>query len=129
MGTGRLHVQHKCFCKFQKFDEVTVFLNKDCNLIEFLEFTKAFVLYMQSSGTTIPRDAVFSHLRVQVDAWWQHYIEYVGLTINSDISHFIKIMDTAARNKFPIHARRMKVFSHVHKGEKTQHLVVLLSPC
>merc|ERR1712215_421578 len=99
-----------------------VFLNKDCNLIEFLEFTKAFVLYMQSSGTTIPRDAVFSHLRVQVDAWWQHYIEYVGLTINSDISHFIKIMDTAARNKFPMHARRMKCFTHVHKGDTWAHL-------
>ena len=60
-----------------------IFLTKDCNLIEFVEFTKAYVLYMKSSGTTIPRDAVFSHLRVQVDAWWQHYIEHVGLTLNS----------------------------------------------
>merc|ERR1712215_248555 len=98
-----------------------VFLNKDCNLIEFLEFTKAFVLYMQSSGTTILRGAVFSHFRVHVDAWWQHYIEYVGLTINSDISHFIKMMDTVARDKFPMHARRMKVFTHVHKGDTMTH--------
>merc|ERR1711936_1495026 len=98
-----------------------VFLNKDCNLIEYLEFTKAFVLYMQSSGTQIPRDAVFSHLRVHVDAWWQHYIEYVGLTINSDIPHFLKMMDTAARDKFPMHARRMKVFAHVQKGDTMTH--------
>ena len=91
-----------------------IFLNKDCNLIEFVEFTKAYVLYMKSSGTTIPRDAVFSHLRVQVDAWWQHYIEHVGLTLNSDISHFIKIMDTAARNKFPVHGRRMKRGTQCH---------------
>merc|ERR1712208_30778 len=52
----------------------------------------------------------------------QHYIEHVGLTLNSDISHFIKIMDTAARNKFPIHARRMKCFTHVHKGDTMTHL-------
>merc|ERR1712236_109224 len=88
---------------------------------EFLEFTKAFVLYPSSSGTTIPRDAVFSHLRVHVDAWWLHYIEYVGLTINSDISHFLKMMDTVARDKFPMHARRMKVFSHVQKGDTMTH--------
>ena len=94
-----------------------IFLNKDCNLIEFTEFTKAYVLYMKSSGTAIPRDAVCSHLRVHVDAWWQHYIEHVGLTIHSDISHFIKIMDITARNKFPIHARRMKCFTHAQKGD------------
>merc|ERR1711895_422995 len=99
-----------------------IFLTKDCNLIEFVEFTKAYILYMKSSGTTIPRDAVFSHLRVQVDSWWQHYIEHVGLTLNSDISHFIKIMDTTATNKFPIHARRMKCFTHVHKGDTMSHL-------
>merc|ERR1712215_613884 len=99
-----------------------VFLNKDCNLKEFLEFTKAFVLYMQSSGTTIPRDAVCSHLRVHVDAWWQHYIEYVGLNIHSDISHFAKVMDITARNKFPIHACRMKCFEHAQKGDTMSHL-------
>merc|ERR1712208_103065 len=41
-----------------------VFLTKDCNLIEFTEFTKAYIIYMQSSGTTMPRDAVCTHLRV-----------------------------------------------------------------
>merc|ERR1712002_558372 len=66
--------------------------------------------------------AVFSHLRVQVDAWWQHYIEHVGLTLNSDISHFIKIMDTAARNKFPVHGRRMKCFTHAQKADTMSHL-------
>ena len=76
---------------------------------------------MQSSAP-IPRDAVFSHLRVQVDAWWLHYIEYVGLTLNSDISHFIKIMDTAARKKFPVHGRRMKCFTHTQKGDTMSHL-------
>ena len=35
-----------------------VFLTKDCTLIEFVEFTKAYVLYMQSS-TPIPKDAIF----------------------------------------------------------------------
>merc|ERR1712055_41947 len=55
-------------------------------------------------------------------AWWRHYIENVGLTIHSDIEHFAKIMDIAARNKFPIHARRMKCFTHVHKGDTMTHL-------
>merc|ERR1712208_29184 len=54
--------------------------------------------------------------------WWQHYIEHVGLTIHSDISHFVKIMDITARNKFPIHARRMKCFTHIQKGDTMSHL-------
>merc|ERR1711888_307859 len=37
-----------------------VFLNKDCNLIEYLEFTKAFVLYMQSSGICVPDDCMYN---------------------------------------------------------------------
>ena len=36
-----------------------IFLTK-----EFTEFTKAYIIYMQSSGTTVPRDAVCSYLRV-----------------------------------------------------------------
>merc|ERR1711891_35701 len=69
-----------------------IFLTKDCNLIEFTEFSKAYIIYMQSSGTTIPRDAVCSHFRVHVDAWWQHNLEWEGLHIHSDISHFAKVM-------------------------------------
>merc|ERR1712002_367683 len=57
-----------------------------------------------------------------VDAWWQHYIEHVGLKSHSDISHFVKIMDITARNKFPIHARRMKCFTHIQKGDTMTHL-------
>ena len=88
-----------------------IFLAKDCSLMEFTEFTKAYIIYMNSSGTPIPRDAVFSHLRVHVDAWWQHNLEWRGMKIHSDISHFAKVMDITARIQFPIHARRMKVFS------------------
>ena len=98
-----------------------VFLTKDCTLIEFVEFTKAYVLYMQSS-TPLPKDAIFSHLRVAVDAWWVHYIEQVGLTNNSDVAHFIKIMDLAGRKKFPVHGRRMRCFTHSQKADTTSHL-------
>merc|ERR1711895_408901 len=98
-----------------------VFLAKDCTLIEFVEFSKAYVLYMQSS-TPIPKGAIFSHLRVAVDAWWVHYIEQVGLTTNSDVAHFIKIMDLAGRKKFPVHGRRMRCFTHCQKADTTSHL-------
>ena len=76
---------------------------------------------MQSS-TPIPKDAIFSHLRVAVDAWWVHYIEQVGLTTNSDVAHFIKIMDLAGRKKFPVHGRRMRCFTHVQKSDTTSHM-------
>merc|ERR1712002_1420725 len=98
-----------------------VFLTKDCTLIEFVEFSKAYVLYMQSS-TPIPKGAIFSHLRVAVDAWWVHYIEQVGLNNNSDVAHFTKIMDLAGRKKFPVHGRRMRCFTHCQKADTTSHL-------
>ena len=98
------------------------FLAKDCSLIEFTNFTKAYIIYMNSSGTPIPREAVCSHLRVHVDAWWLHNLEWRGLTIHSDISQFAKIMDIAARIQFPIHARRMKVFSSSQKGDTMSFL-------
>ena len=97
-----------------------VFLAKDCNLIEFVEFGKAYVLYMQSSQP-IPKGAIFSHLRIAVDAWWVHYIETVGLNQNSDVAHFTKIMDLAGRKKFPVHGRRMRCFTHAQKSDTTSH--------
>ena len=43
------------------------FLARDCTLPEFLKFGETFVIYMNSAGTAIPGDAVFSHLRVHMD--------------------------------------------------------------
>merc|ERR1712090_84493 len=51
-----------------------------------------------------------------------HYIEQVGLTTNSDVAHFIKIMDLAGRKKFPVHGRRMRCFTHSQKADTTSHL-------
>ena len=98
------------------------FLAKDCSLIEFTTFTKAYIIYMNSAGTPIPREAVYSHLRVYVDPWWLVDLGWRGLDIHSDISQFSKVMDNTARVHFPIHARRMKVFSSSQKGDTMSFL-------
>merc|ERR1712215_225350 len=65
---------------------------------------------------------VYSHLRVYVDPWWLVDLGWRGLDIKSDISQFSKIMDNTARVHFPIHARRMKVFSSSQKGDTMSFL-------
>ena len=67
------------------------YLAKDCSLTEFNTFTKAFIIYMNSSGTPIPREAIYSHLRVYIDPWWHIDLGWKGLDIHSDIFQFSKI--------------------------------------
>merc|ERR1711984_70750 len=93
------------------------FLAKDCSLIEITTFMKAYIIYMNSAGTPIPREAVYSHLRVYVDPWWLVDLGWRGLEIKSDISQFSKVMDNTARVHFPIHALRMNIFSSTQKGD------------
>ena len=50
-----------------------VYLAKDCTLLEYNTFEKTFISYMQSSQTIIPKEAVYTNIRVHVDPWW--YIE------------------------------------------------------
>merc|ERR1712055_922023 len=61
-------------------------------------------------------------LRVYVDPWWLGDLGWRGLDIKSDISQFSKVMDNTARVHFPIHARRMKVFSSSQKGDTMSFL-------
>ena len=73
------------------------YLAKDCSLTEFNAFTKTFLIYMNSSGTPIPREAIYSHLRVYIDPWLHTDLGYKGLDIHTDIFQFPKIMDIASR--------------------------------
>ena len=61
------------------------YLAKDCSLTEFNTFTKTFLIYMNSSGTPIPREAIYSHLRVYIDPWWHTDLGWKGLDIHTDI--------------------------------------------
>merc|ERR1712030_170601 len=98
------------------------YLAKDCSLTEFNTFVKTFQIYMNSSGNPIPREAIYFHLRVYIDPWWHTDLGWKGLDMNTDIFQFDKIMDIAAREHFPIHSRRMKVFSSSQKGDSMSFL-------
>ena len=72
---------------------------------------------MKSAQTIIPREAVFSHLRVHMDPWWYIELKQKGLDSNTSLESLPQIMDLVAREKFPIHQRRMKVFKSEQKGD------------
>ena len=97
-------------------------LARDCSLPEFITFTKTFMIYMNSAGTSIPKEAVYSHLRVYMDPWWFTDLGHKGLDINTDLLKFPKIMDIASREHFPIHSRRMRVFRTEQKGDSMSFL-------
>ena len=98
------------------------FLVRDCTLPEFLKFGETFVIYMNSSGTAIPAEAVFSHLRVHMDPFWYTELIHRGLNIKTELVNFPKLMDYTAIDKFPIHNRRMKVFKSEQKGDTLSFL-------
>ena len=97
-------------------------LARDCTLPEFITFTKTFIICMNSAGTPIPKEAVYSILRVYMDPWWYTDLGHKGLDINTDLSKFPKIMDIALREHFPIHSRRMRVFRTEQKGDSMSFL-------
>ena len=54
-------------CFKPQSDLKPTYLARDCTLPEFITFGKTFIIYMNSAGTAIPNDAIFSHLRVYMD--------------------------------------------------------------
>jgi len=69
------------------------FLARDCTLPEFLKFGDTFVIYMNSAGTAIPGDAVFSHSRVHIDPYLYTELKQRGLNIKTELTDFPKIID------------------------------------
>ena len=98
------------------------FLVRDCTLPEFLKFGETFVIYMNSSGTAIPSEAVFSHLRVHMDPFWYTELIHKGLNIKTELAMFPRLMDLVSFDKFPIHNRRMRVFKSEQKGDTLSFL-------
>ena len=98
------------------------FLVRDCTLPEFLTFGRTFVIYMNSSGTAIPSEAVFSHLRVHMDPFWYTELIHKGLDIKTELITFPRLMDMVSFDKFPIHNRRMRVFKSEQKGDTLSFL-------
>ena len=121
-STGGAQTAPLTNCFKPQSDLKPAYLAKDCSLTEFNTFTKTFLIYMNSSGTPIPREAIYSHLRVYIDPWWHTDLGYKGLDIHTDIFQFPKIMDIASREHFPIHSRRMKVFTSSQKGDSMSFL-------
>ena len=72
---------------------------------------------MNSAGTAIPNDAVFSHLRVHMDPFWYTELIHKGLDIKTELVNFPRIMDIVSFEKFPIHNRRMRVFKSEQRGD------------
>ena len=95
---------------------------RDCTLPEFLKFRDTFVIYMNSAGTAIPGDAVFSHSRVHMDPYRYTDLKQRGLNIKTEITDFPKIIDFTATEKFPIHNRRLKVFKSEQKADTISFL-------
>ena len=52
------------------------FLIKDCTLPEYNKFTETFITYINSSGSVVPEEAIFSNLRVHMDLYW--FTELIG---------------------------------------------------
>ena len=77
---------------------------------------------MQSSQTIIPRETVYSHIRVHVDPRWYIELKEKGLTSNSNLESLPGIMELVALKKFPIHQQRMKVFKSEQKGDTKSFL-------
>ena len=73
-------------CFKPQSDLKPTFLVRDCTLPEFITFGKTFVIYMNSAGTAIPNDAVFSHLRVHKDPFWYTELIHKGLDINQGMT-------------------------------------------
>ena len=88
-------------CFKPQSDLKPIFLAKDCTLPEYNTFEKTFIIYMKSAQTIIPREAVFSHLRVHVDPWWYIELKEKGLDSNTSLESLPQIMDLVAREKSP----------------------------
>ena len=98
------------------------YLNRDCTLPEFIKFSQTFVIYMNSSGSVIPMEAVFSNLRVHMDPFWYTELIGKGLNIKTELQTFPRLMDEVSFDKFPLHNRRMKVFRSQQTGDTLSFL-------
>ena len=86
------------------------FLIKDCTLLEYNKFTETFITYINSSGSVVPEEAIFSNLRVHMDPYWFTELKGKGLHIRTTLPEFQRLMDEVSLMKFPKHNRRVTVF-------------------
>ena len=77
---------------------------------------------MNSSGSVIPIEAVFSNLRVHMDPFWYTELIGKGLNIKTELPTFPRLMDEVSFYKFPLHNRRMKVFQSQQTGDTLSFL-------
>ena len=59
------------------------FLIRDCTLPEFNKFTETFITYINSSGSAVPAEAIYSNLRVHMDPYWFTELIGAGLKIQT----------------------------------------------
>ena len=102
------------------------FLIKDCTLTEFNKFTETFLTYMRSSGSTVPAEALWGQLNVNMDSYWFTELKDKGFTRQCDLTSFQTLMDDVALIKFPIHQRRMVVFGAKQTGDLLSYLRELI---
>ena len=102
------------------------FLIKDCTLTEFNKFTETFLTYMGSSGSTVPAEALWGQLKVNMDSYWFTELKDKGFLRQSDLTSFQTLMDEVALIKFPIHQRRMVIFSAKQTGDPLSYLRELI---
>ena len=69
------------------------FLIKDCTLPEFNKFTETFITYINSSGSAVPAEAIYSNLRVHMDPYWFTELIGAGLKIQTELPSFPRLMD------------------------------------
>ena len=93
------------------------FLIKDCTLPEYNKFTETFITYINSSGSAVPEEAIFSNLRVHMDPYWFTELIGKGLHIKTTLPEFPRLMDEVSLIKFPVHNRRMTVFRAKQTGD------------
>ena len=102
------------------------FLIKDCTLTEFNKFTETFLTYMRSSGSTVPAEALWGQLNVNMYSYWFTKLKDEGFSRQSDLTSFQTLMDEVALIKFPIHQRRMVIFSANQTGDPLSYLRELI---
>ena len=107
-------------------DVKPTFLIKDCTLPEFNKFTETFIAYMNSSGSTVPAEAIYSNLRVHMDDYWFKELIGVGLSTQTELTSFTRLMDEVSLVKFPLHNRRMTVFCAKQTGDAMAFLRELI---
>ena len=69
------------------------FLIKDCTLPEYNKFTETFITYINSSGSAVPEEAIFSNLHAHMDPYWFTELKGKGLHIRTTLPEFPRLMD------------------------------------